>query len=197
MTVTECSHNENLHLKKLSQGDEGAFRFLYDKYHKGIYYLAVKLLKSDSIAEDVLQEVYSIIWMNRLKMATVINFRKYINTIAINHIHNLLKRRAFANDFIREEILERQQLKSNGLDVVDSREMQSLLAEAILRLAPQQRRVFELSRIYGFKHDEIALQLNISKETVKKHCMRAVQVIKISLLKSGIYPVYLLFLFPI
>jgi len=64
------------------------------------------------------------------------------------------------------------------LDNVLLKESQDLLAKAIAQLPPQQKKAFELSRIKGKKHEEIARLMNISKETVKKHVMEASRTLK-------------------
>jgi RNA polymerase sigma-70 factor (ECF subfamily) len=58
------------------------------------------------------------------------------------------------------------------------RELRELLQKVIATLTPQQRRVFELSRMEGLRHDEIATLLDISKETVKKHLGEALRIVR-------------------
>jgi RNA polymerase sigma-70 factor (ECF subfamily) len=52
-------------------------------------------------------------------------------------------------------------------------EIQRLLREAISSLPRQQKKVFELVRLEGKKHGDVAQLLGISKETVKKHVVEA------------------------
>ncbi|MBO9574037.1 MAG: sigma-70 family RNA polymerase sigma factor, partial [Chitinophagaceae bacterium] len=53
------------------------------------------------------------------------------------------------------------------------REANALLQKALDTLPPQRRKVFELSRLEGLKYEEIASQLNVSRETVKRHLSEA------------------------
>lgn len=186
------SYDEALLLIRVRNGDEFAFRVLYDTYHKNVFFLGKKFLKSQAAGEDLVQEVFIAIWANRHKLGEIENFRKYINTITINLIYNLLKRKAFAEGFIREQQLTLAQNENSGVDIIDNSELHQLLRQATQQLPPQQKKAFELSRYHGLKHDQIAEHMEISRETVKKHCMEAVRNIKTWLKARGIYSCYLL-----
>ncbi|HUM65025.1 MAG TPA: RNA polymerase sigma-70 factor [Chitinophagaceae bacterium] len=188
------SYNESCLLKKVKNGDEFAFRVIYDTYHKNIFFLGKKFLRSQSAAEDLVQEVFVKIWSNRHKLTEIKDFRKYLNTITINQIYNLLKRQAFSENYISGEHLSMVQVSSSGIGVIDNHELQHLLQQATKQLPPQQKKAFELSRYHGLKHEQIAEHMEISRETVKKHCMEAARNIKSWLKRRGIDACFLLFL---
>ena len=58
-------------------------------------------------------------------------------------------------------------------------ECQHILSEAVNQLPSQQRLVYSLSRDEGLKYNEIAEQLNLSKNTVKAHLKKAVSSLRI------------------
>ena len=181
-------------LKRIKKGDEFAFRILYDLYHKKVFSLGKKFLKSQASAEDLVQEIFTVIWMKRQKLEDVNNFNKYISTITINQIYNLLKRKAYAEAFKIEKQKTEISKENIGADIVENRELQQLLRQATQQLPPQQKKAFELSRYYGLKHEQIAEQMEISRETVKKHCMEATRNIKTWLKTKGIDSYYLILL---
>ncbi len=55
-----------------------------------------------------------------------------------------------------------------------NKKVQSLLNE----LTPRQREIFQLSRVDGLTHEEIAEKLNISVNTVKKHMVNTLSFLK-------------------
>lgn len=57
-------------------------------------------------------------------------------------------------------------------------ERMQLLESAIDQLPKKNREVFLLSKKSGYKHKEIASQLDISEKAVEKHISRATQSIK-------------------
>ena len=177
--------NESRLLERVANGDYKAFHQLYDHYRNQVFYFGLKFLKSETSAEDLLQEVFSKIWITRKKLVDLDNFSKYLNTITLNHIYNLLRRKAFEETFLHEQFFKVENNREEAFNCVDLHELEGLLGKAVNQLPPQQKKVFELSRMQGLKHGEIARQLNISGETVKKHIMEALRNVKSYLASHG------------
>jgi RNA polymerase sigma-70 factor (ECF subfamily) len=170
--------NEKTILCLVAKGDENAFQELYENYRNKVFYIAWKLLRSKDNAEDVLQEIFIKIWTHKEKLPDIENFNAYLNTLIRNHIYNCLRKQANEENFILEAA--KQDINDSNLtfDTVLLHELQHKLQSAVYQLSPQQKRVFELSRLEGFTHKEIAEMMNISKETVKKHMMEASRLVK-------------------
>lgn len=165
-------------LCQVSEGNEIAFAQLYEKYKDHVYYISFKFFKSQSIAEDVLQEVFLKLWMHKEKLSEIDNFSAYLTVILRNHIYNRFRKLANEELFIRKAAATPVEHHNYTLDNVLLNESRNLLTKAIEKLPPQQKKAFELSRIEGKKHEEIARLMNISKETVKKHVMEASRTLK-------------------
>lgn len=180
--------------KQVANGNENAFRLLYDRYRNQVFYVGFKFLKSEAAAEDVLQEVFSKIWINRKKLPEIIHFNKYLNTLTLNYVYNLLRRKALEEAFLHEEILKTNLSHEKAFNYIDLHELEGLIHKAVKQLSPQQKKVFELSRIQGMKHEEIARELNISRETVKKHIMEALGNVRSFLAAKGEIVINLLIL---
>ena len=162
----------------MSEGDERAFRILFDQYRNKIFSIAWKITGVKSAAEEVVQEVFIKLWMNKEKLAEVENFNAYVNTITRNHILNNLRKVAYEQTFL-EELIKQQSVNAKDVsDPVLYNELQDLVHKAIQRLPPQQKKIFQLSRENGLKHAEIASNLNISQSTVKGHIVEALRSIK-------------------
>lgn len=144
-------------------------------------------MKSESKAEDVLQEVFLKVWMNRENLPEVGNFKAFIYTLTRNHIYNIFRKQANEEVFLQKlsSTAGTQLHSSKALDNIALHELQGALQKAVLRLTPQQKQVFELSRMQGFKHDEIVERLGISRNTVKKHIADALRTIRSQLKNYG------------
>jgi RNA polymerase sigma-70 factor (ECF subfamily) len=180
---------------QVSEGDEYAFRLLFDQYRNKIFSIAWKITGVKSAAEDVVQEVFIKLWMNKEKLTGVENFNAYLNTITRNHILNNLRKVAYEQTFLEDLIREQSVNTKNISDPVLYNELQNLVHRAIQQLSPQQKKVFQLSRTEGLKHAEIAAQLNVSRSTVKDHMVEALRSIKIFLNTHGSLIGLLIFLF--
>jgi len=75
----------------------------------------------------------------------------------------------------------------------------TLIEEAVDRLSPQQQRVYLLSRRDGLKYEEIADQLQLSRNTVKRHMSLALHTIVsyVRLHATRVLPVIILFFNPL
>lgn len=170
--------DESEMLRRLSAGDESAFRQVYDRYWKGVFRAARRYLRSDDLAQDVVQEVFSSVWHRRDTFEHILNLESYLITIAHNHTYRELKKWASES--------KHQQAYAALLDVsadnVDhallEEQYEKLLEEAIDLLPPQQKLVFRLAKVEGLTHEAIARRLNLSQGTVKNHMVRALQFLR-------------------
>lgn len=162
----------------MSEGNEYSFRRLFDQYRNKIFSIAWKITGVRSAAEDVVQEVFIKLWMNKERLAEVENLDAYVNTITRNHILNNLRKVAYEQTFLEDLIREQSVNSEKVSDPVLYNELLNLVHRAIQQLSPQQKKVFQLSRTEGLKHAEIAAQLNISRSTVKDHMVEALRSIK-------------------
>ena len=172
-------YEESLLLLRVAKGEEDAFRTLFTAYRPQVYHVARKLLQSDTQAEDALQEIFLKIWLNREKLPEIRSFSAYLNTITRNYLYNALRRLAGEEVFLQQ--LAQAGYVSDGREVLSTmalRELRALLQRVIATLTPQQRRVFELSRMEGLRNEEIAALLDISRETVKKHLGEALRIVR-------------------
>jgi len=169
-------------LARIANGDQRAFHSLFSQYKHKVYQAALRMLQSTGHAEDVLQEVFMKIWVGREKLPEINCFSAYLNTITRNHIYNALRKLA-GEELLLEKLLVPHSQSAAGrpdtaIENMSLRELQDALQKVMATLTPQQKKVFELSRMEGLKHEEIALRLNISRETVKKHVSEALRVIR-------------------
>ncbi|MEP3837717.1 MAG: RNA polymerase sigma-70 factor [Algibacter sp.] len=160
--------NEKQLLACTADGDTLAFKQIFDHYRPGIYSLALKLLKSSVLAEDVVQDVFIKIWNKRVQFPQVINFRAYLYKTAKNQVFDEFKKIAKAS--INEEEPNKTLNALNDTDYgIRKEQLETLLEEALNKLPPQQKNIYQLSRNQGLTYPEIAIQLNLSPLTVKTH----------------------------
>jgi len=170
----------NRELLLLIQKDDGiAFYNLYERYSKRLYGFVLRYIKQDLDAEEIVQEVFMKIWEARNKIDVYSSFESFLFTVAYNATISLFRKRINEKKYL-EHLKSLQQFKT-APDVTDeihfkelNEKVQSLLSE----LTPRQKEIFELSRIEGLSHDEIAKKLDISVNTVKKHISNTLGFLK-------------------
>ena len=168
-------------LQQVARGDETAFATLFDLYHNKLGAYVLRLTDSHELAEEIVQDVFLKIWMNREAIPQIISFRNYLFVIARNHALNCLKQ--VAREYVgRRDWFRNTRAERSIYMVEEEQDIDKLyypfIEEAILKLPPQQKKVYLLSRNEGLKYEEIAARLNLSFETVKKHMHLALQFIR-------------------
>ncbi|MBC9796553.1 RNA polymerase sigma-70 factor [Sinomicrobium sp. FJxs] len=157
---------------------EAAFRKLFDLYRHDIYAYGKSILKHDEYAEEIVQDVFLKIWLNREKLDPELSFRSYIFAITRNLAINFLHKAA--NDArLREEVFYKSQESYNPAENnIDAAYYDRIKQQAIDILSPRRRQIFELSRNRGMSYEEISKELGISVSTVKNQMSAALETIR-------------------
>lgn len=188
--------NEKELLEKIAEGDQYAFTVLFKHYQRYVYASGRKLMHSDDLAEEVVQDIFLKIWLNREQMAEVLNFGAYLNRLVRNHSFNLLRQMA-------QEAKSTANLAHPDADVdhstterIDHNEATKILNEALQQLSPQQRTAYDLCHVNGMKYKDAADQMNISTDTLHSHMKLAMKKIRTHFKKnSGAYSMLIVALF--
>jgi len=167
---------EKVLLQQIAAGDEKAFAVLVERKWNNIYSQALTYIKSTHYAQDVVQEVFLKIWQKRKELPKVERFDSFLFIIARNHIVSELRKRINSSltldnlDFVEENFVPDKTLSQKNLHQV--------LSQAINLLPQQQKTAYLLSRDEGLSHEQIARQMQLSKETAKKHICRALNFLR-------------------
>lgn len=184
-------HDKRL-LQLIANGDEPAFKTLFERYRDKLYTYLKGITKSPEASEEIVMDVFLKIWIGRKTVIEIQHFDSFLFRIAHNKAIDFL--RALHRDqtlfnLVWEEI---QLVSTQTADAgVKEKESDAILQDAIARLSPQRRLVYELSRENALSHDQIAAYLNLSKSTVNNHLVESLRFIRHYL--SGYLEVYLVF----
>lgn len=193
--------NERLLLQKIATGDQEAFRVLFDAYHNRVYSFAFRLLQSEEAAEDVVQDIFLKLWLNKQELEELLSVEAYLRVITRNHTLNLLRRKDFEPELLTETSLVKNDFNRETEHLIEYNDTKRILKSAIDSLPPRQQVVFQLCHQDGLKYEEAGLKLGISSLTVKTHMQQALKSIRHFLRKNTdldliiLLPPYLLSLF--
>ncbi|SHH91700.1 RNA polymerase sigma-70 factor, ECF subfamily [Flavobacterium sp. CF108] len=179
MSVNSSSNQKQL-LDELSKGSERAFTDLYNRYKNVVYSCALKITKSRTLSEEVVQDVFLKIWLKKETLTDIAHFESYIFVVARNHIFSMLKQIAKENT-----LKSKFNYNDISFDLTDApleeEEFTSLLNEIIKQLPPQQQKVYRMAKEEDLNYQQIGELLNISAMTAKKHLAQALKFIRIKL----------------
>lgn len=172
------SYETHTLVQLLSNDSEYAFQLLYDRHRDRIYQVAVRYLKSPMAAQEVVQDVFLKLWINRASMDPTRPLEAWLYTVARNLIVNRLRKLASEWKSVRP-LQPNDDFSEAPVDGrVDAQRYQRWYQEALSSLSEQQRTVFLLAREEQLSYAEIAERLSLSPLTVKTHMARALDALR-------------------
>lgn len=171
-------HSEKLLVKQLMQGNEKAFNKLFNTYRDDVYGYSVSMLKTQILAEGIVQDVFLNIWEHKDRLNPNLSFKSYVFMITRNLTFNLISKVA-NNRKLKEEIFYTSQKAYSPIeDTKAETDYEIIKNKAIEQLPLKRRIIFEMSRNKGMSHKDISEELNISVSTVKGQTSKALSTIR-------------------
>lgn len=165
------------------------FNELVTNYRQRFIHFALTYTQNEYAAEDVVMEAFMALWEKRALLPTDTNIMSYILTSIKNRCINYLKHESVAvqaaesmkNSY--EWGLQTRLMTLNAFDPdsIYSKEIISIVREALKDLSPTTRRVFLMSRVSGKPYKKIADELNMTEKGIEFHIGRALKVLRIAL----------------
>ena len=177
---------ESAVIRNVAKGDHAAFAELFHHYNARLFSFVLKVTRSELISEDLVQEVFTRVWLNREKLPDFDNPGAWIFRIATNLALN--SQRDIARLTLRHQNAAAH-LPSRSFieDRLDSKQLSSFIEEAIRELPARRQQIFRMNHQEGMSYQEIAHQLSISANTVKDHLLLAMRFVRQSIQqKTGV-----------
>jgi RNA polymerase sigma-70 factor, ECF subfamily len=153
------------------QNNRFAQRYLFDRYYKRSYRIALRYLANHHDAEDVLSISFTRIFgsIRQFDYRGEGSLQKWISTIVINESIRFLKSKKFMF-FTEDEALDSINVPiEEAVGELDAEEVRQVVAE----MPKGYRTVFNLFAIEGFSHREIADMLQINEATSRSQLNKA------------------------
>ncbi|WP_223154803.1 RNA polymerase sigma factor [Aestuariibaculum sediminum] len=174
--ASSYENNESL-IHQLQIGDEGAFTYLINTYHKPLFIYALNLSKDEATAEDIVQNTFLKTWKYRKKLNPELQIKNLLYKSTFNN---------FISHYHKEKSL--QSLDDTYIEAVnetiedDNAEILSkkiaLVTKGIEQLPAKCKEIFLLSKKEGLTNNEIAEYLNISIKTVEGQITKAYRILR-------------------
>ena len=160
---------------KVISSDKVAFNKLFELLWEDIYTFAKSLLMDEDLAKDIVQDVWINYWERRDKVKND-DIKAYLFQATRFKIYNYFRDNKLNKIQLSvvQELSEPSQIDSEH-DLIHTT---FSLNNAINKLSPKCKKVFQLSRDGGFNNHEISSQLGISSRTVENQLSLALRKIK-------------------
>lgn len=164
---------------QIARGDTSAYRTAFDIYKAPFYSAAFKMTRSAYLAEEIVQEVFIILWTKRAQVAAADAPSAYLLTVLYNCIYGHFKK-ITAEKNMKLLLLQNSEAEEEASleAMLQLKENQQIIRDIIAQLPPRQQEVYKLSKQEGMSRLEIASQLHISPHSVRNHLQDAVKSIR-------------------
>lgn len=147
-------------------------------YEIRLHAFFLKHVKMKSIAEDFTQDILLKLWVNQQNLWNVKDLDNYIFTMARHHVMDHFRRARLERTYRESLYATIQRNEPAAIQRLMQEDFNSRLRFILDTLPPRQKEVFELSKLHGLSHDEIAIKLNISNKTVRNHLFEAMKYLR-------------------
>lgn len=179
--------------RRTGNGDEEAFRILWDRHRETIYRLIVRILGAHaSLADEVFQDA----WMQVIRADHFVpgSFRSFIRTIAtrkaLDRLNCLAIQRVDPDP--AEETPDRMESvpadQSGPAQIAQAREARQIVMEIVEGMPPLQRAAWTLRYVEGVTYDELAGMMETPLGTAKARVRLANEFLARALAERGIDP---------
>ncbi|AXY73701.1 sigma-70 family RNA polymerase sigma factor [Paraflavitalea soli] len=186
---SERPFNEQELLSRLAHGDKSAFDTLYQYYEPRLRLFLYPFTAYDTdTLNSILQDVFLKLWLKRTDLVGIALLEFYLQRMAKNKLLDTLRlsqiRERHESGYARlqtgagDPTTEQLQLK----------EYMDIAREGMAQMPERRRLIFTLYIINGLSLDEVAAQLNLSKEVVKKQLQLAKVFLKEYIAEKGDLP---------
>ena len=172
--------NEEEIISRCLKNERKAQKILYEKYSPVLLGIAVRFAGNRAEAEDILQEAFVKIFLNLNTYRGSSSLTAWMGKIVTNTAITLYHRNKKHNKHF--DLAEMSDKINVGCDISELEFTKEEMLSAITDLSPGYRMVFNLYALEGYKHKEIAEQLNIDVNTSKSQYSRAKKIIQCRLL---------------
>jgi RNA polymerase sigma-70 factor (family 1) len=174
----EQHYTEQQLITLLRGNSQFAFEQLFERYSQKLYRFSFSYLKSETEAEEIVQDVFLKLWENRAKLKNETSFQSYLFTIAFNAIRKYFNKKIKDEQF-RTNIIE--SLSEENPSIENNLNYEALVTklDKLIDEMPERRKeIFLKRKKEGKSIRDIANEMYISPKTVENQITEAMNFLK-------------------
>jgi len=169
--------NVYIDFASIKKGDIKAYEKLFRCLYPALCGYANKILKDADNAEEIVQEIFFLLWKNKAKL----NINDSLNAYLYKAVHNKCLH-LIEHNKVKEKYS--QHCKQQSFDnfspdqAMHTVELYAIYKKTLQTLPRRCRNIFKMNRNYGYKYKEIAEKLSISVKTVEADMAKALKAFR-------------------
>jgi RNA polymerase sigma-70 factor (ECF subfamily) len=173
--------DDNELVKQVCMGETQLFRLLIERHQQHIFNLCYRMLRQFEEADDATQDTFLKAYRSLKQFRGDARLKTWLCQIARNECLNRLRHENMASldqQLTTDYSFQIADSMPSPLELIEQRETQSIVHEAINKLPHQYRLVITLFHLNGLSYEEISQVMEIPMGTVKTHIFRARELLK-------------------
>ncbi len=165
---------------KVKNGDEVAFEILFKSFYASLTHFANAYLQDLDEAEEIVQSIFVNIWEKKEHIIIETSFKSYIYQSVKNKCLNYLRNKKTQSKHLT--IIDAKDYEDDhAIESMSSDEINQQLYFALEELPPKCKQIFQLSRLEGLKHKDIAEKLDLKVKTIENQIGIALKFLRTKL----------------
>lgn len=169
--------DDEILLKFLRISDDLAFKEIYLRYWKRLYYSVLNKINNKEIAEDIVQGVFTDLWEKR-DTSSIQILHAYLDASVkyrvINYINAVISQKKHLSHF-----REKQKTEEANTDLLLLvQELNTGIDKALNQLPQKTQTIFRLSRFEQHSNKEISRIMDLSEKAVEYHISQSLKSLR-------------------
>ena len=164
------------------ESQEVDIKSLFDTLYDRLVYFSYQIIRNQEQAEDIVQEAFVKLWGNK---DTLVNSEQSLKSYLYNTVKNLslnvIRHSKVVDRYMQLNLRGDEPMDAPIVEAIMSAEVLSQIHKAVADLPQQYKTISLLSFFEGKKNQEIADELGISVNTIKKQKQKAIQMLRLKL----------------
>lgn len=165
-------------ISQLKKGGGSAYQEIYSRYWILLLRHSQKMLGDQDLAMDVVQDIFTSLWINRVNLDLRGGLSAYLYTAVRNRTIDVINKSKLQQKYMEslQGYIDKGEFVTD--ETVRFNELAAEIELEIDKLPPRMKEIFQLRRDAGLSYKQIALKLQISDETVKTQVSRALKILR-------------------
>lgn len=173
-------------IERIKKDDYIHFEYIYNLYSKELYVFALRIVGDKEMAEDIVQDFFVKLWINRYEIKMEGSFRSYCYTSIRNAGINILRTKFRYTD-LSEGLIAKVDIEAE----IERAELRKKLEQTIELLPERCRELFVDICMDGNSYAVTAEKYGLSVNTVKVQMSKAYRILREHLSKEQLFCVFL------
>jgi|SRR5690606_5714314 len=185
-------HTDDVLIALLRDGDQQAFKALYERYWTPLWSYARNAMVDPDDAEDIVQELFMTLWEKRVSLQINTSLKAYLYRATLNKVIDRIDRSRYRSSYLEDLKYTYDHGNYTTESSLFEKELAQRFEACIGKMPPKMRTIFTLSRLHMMTHQQISDYLKISRDNVNRQIKNALILLKRSLLFTAMILKYFL-----